>query len=55
MRTATTSDAMAIPVSIPGLNPPEDELSPLLLLGLPLVLVGSEVGLVAEDLRQAIS
>lgn len=55
MRIATTSDAKAIPVSIPGLNPLEDEPSPLLPLALPLVLVGSDVGLVAVGLRQAVS
>lgn len=55
--TATTSEAMATPVSIPGVSPPEDdppplllfafppedELSPLLLLTFPLVLVDSDV------------
>jgi hypothetical protein len=31
-------------VSLPGLNPPEDEPPPLLLSVFPLVLVGSDVG-----------
>ena len=35
---------MAMVVSIPGLNPPEDEPPPLLLSVFPLVLVGSDVG-----------
>lgn len=43
----TTSDAIATPVSIPGLNPPEDEPPPLLLLTLPPVLVDSDVGAAA--------
>ena len=47
MNIATTSDAMAMPVSIPGLSPPEDEPPPLLLLTLPPVLVGSDVGATA--------
>jgi hypothetical protein len=44
---ATTSDAMATPVSIPGLNPPEDEPPPLLLLTFPPVLVDSDIGAAA--------
>jgi hypothetical protein len=47
VRIETTSDATAMPVSIPGLNPLEDESPPLLLLTLPLLLVGSDVGATA--------
>jgi hypothetical protein len=43
----TTSDAIAMPMSIPGLNSLEDESPPLLVLTLPLLLVGSDVGATA--------
>lgn len=46
MRIATTSDAMAMAVSLPGLNQLEDEPPPLLLSAFPLVPVGSDVGTV---------